>query len=101
MGRQHRVELGAGDPVADDDLLRRPVSGECLGTIGHYLCPFSLLLGPFNKSGSKLFAPLILDYAISVGFNLRDYRFDSYYLDHDAVWFFLSFLTIFIVYLPP
>src|SRR3546814_14640927 len=39
MGRQHRVELGAGDPVADDDLLGRPVSGECLGKLDHYSAP--------------------------------------------------------------
>src|SRR3546814_19390786 len=59
MGRQHRVELGAGDPVADEELLGRPVSGEGIGPIGHYLCPFYLLLGPVKKRGSKLFAPQI------------------------------------------
>src|SRR3546814_6554360 len=78
------------DPVADDDLLGRPVSGECLGKSGHYLCPFSLLLGPGKKRGSKLFDPLILEYAMSVGFKLRDKRCDAEYLDQDAVWVCLS-----------
>src|SRR3546814_14713247 len=101
MGRQHRVELGAGDPVADDDLLGRPVSGECLGKIGHYLCPFSLLLGPVKKRGSKLFHPLILEYAMSVGFKLRDNTCDAEYLDQAAVWVCPSVRTMVRVSLPP
>src|SRR3546814_17587342 len=70
MGVQQRRELGATDPAADEDLLRRTVPGKRLGMHGHYLCPCpgetSAVGCGGKKRGSILLDPPITEYAMSI-----------------------------------